>query len=57
MDENRIKAHLAEYAAQYPAIISVEQAAEITNVSRKTICHWSSLKRFDPFKSQCGRLV
>ncbi len=57
MDEIQIKAHLAEYAARYPALISVEQAAEIAAVPCKTIYHWSSLKRLEPFKSKRGRHV
>lgn len=55
MDEIQIEAHVAEYAARYSALISVEQAAEIANVSRKTIYHWSSYGLLDTFKCKRGR--
>ena len=55
MDDEQIKAHVDEYAARYPSLISVEQAATIAQVPLKTIYHWSSPGLLDGFKSKRSR--
>ena len=55
MSDNDIKNHLAHYAQHYPSLISVEQAAEIAQVSVKTIYHWSSMGQLNECKKRCGK--
>jgi len=52
-----IKTVLAEFAAKYPALISMAQAAEIAQRPLATLYDWSSRGRFDAFKKRPGRSV
>jgi excisionase family DNA binding protein len=55
MNDDNVREHLREYATTYPALISVEQAAQIADVPEKTIYHWSSTGRLDGCKFRQGK--
>ena len=44
-----------EFSEKYPALITVEQAAEIAQIPPATIHAWSSAGRLDEFKHRRGR--
>ena len=55
MDSSLTEHVVAEYAQQYPALITFQQAAEIASVELGTIYDWSSRGLFDGYKHRCGR--
>jgi hypothetical protein len=55
MDDQTIQTIISKYAALYPPLILVEDAAAIARVPTKTIHDWSSQGFFDAFKSKTGR--
>jgi hypothetical protein len=57
MDDAQIDQHLSYYAARFPSLITLVQAAEIAQATLKTIYYWSSLQLFNEFKIRRGRHV
>ncbi|MFA9477420.1 hypothetical protein ACERK3_03830 [Phycisphaerales bacterium AB-hyl4] len=55
MSADDLDRYLAEYASQYPTLITLKQAAEIAQRPLATIYDWSSQGFFDEFKKPCGR--
>lgn len=56
MTPNDIERTVGQYA-HYPALIAVEQAAEIAQISTGTVYDWSSRGLLDGLKSRRGRHI
>ena len=57
MTEECICLLISDYAARYPALIDLAQAAEISGRPLGTLHNWSSQGRFDVFKAKVGKRV
>ena len=57
MSSEDLKQLTGEIAQKYPALITMDEAAEIARVPVKTIYDWSSRELLDSIKSKRGRRV